>query len=100
MARAHESLHYQMDQYCDRAQAASQQLVHLSNQISALRVRYDRAVTAAQKPLRYNYRLRLTVLENLRMKMYQYMCQQATKMKEIEEQLSDTAQSDAEQQQQ
>ena len=76
------SMQYQIDQYCDRAHVASQQLVHINNQISALTVRCNRAAAMARKPLSYNYtcRLRLNVLENWRNKIYQYMCDQTRKM--------------------
>ena len=81
------SMQYQIDQYCDRAHVASQQLVHINNQISALTVRCNRAAAMARKPLSYNYRLRLNVLENLRNKIYQYMCDQARKMQQLEDQV-------------
>ena len=81
------SLQYQMEKCSYRVHTASKQLVHISNQVSALTVRYGRAEAATQKPICYNYRLRITILEKLRVKIYQYMCQQVNKMKVIEEKL-------------
>ena len=47
------SVQYQIDQYCDRAHVASQQLVHINNQISALTVHCNRAAAMASVTARY-----------------------------------------------
>ena len=78
----------QIDQCRHKVKVASRQVVHITNQMAAVNVRYNRAKDAgvSQYGICYNLRLRLTILKRLKAKMSQYKLEQEMKMSDTYQQ--------------
>ena len=66
-------------------QNACAQVLLLNNMVQELQTRYDRAVQDNRRQYRYTLRLRLCTVEGLRNMYYEYACQSADEIEELEE---------------
>ena len=66
---------------------ACAQIVLLNNKIIAARTRYQRALQVRRQSFRYNYRMRLTVLENARNYTHDYAGEKCTEIEDLQEKL-------------
>ena len=83
-----DHLEFQYDLFYARFQKSLKQLLLLTNWMSVLQVRCTRAGEAGQISIRYNLRLKLSVLEGLRASMYDYSCRQADSLDHIQQRLT------------
>lgn len=65
---------------------ACQQLILLNNQIDGIQVRYDRAAKHSGRVAKYNYRIKLCVVEGVRNMFYEYAVRLADKIDDLRRQ--------------
>lgn len=64
---------------------ARQQIQLLNNKIHDIQGRYDQAYKADSRSFRYTYRLQLSTLEGIRNAFYEYACQRADDLEELQQ---------------
>ncbi len=66
---------------------ACRQIRLLNHRIEDTQLRYDRAHSADRRSFRYTLRLQLATLEGMRNMFYEYACQRADDLEEMQERL-------------
>ena len=68
-----------------RFQRACRQLVMLNNRLEDLNTQYRRCPRNNRRGLRYGVRLQLSTVEGLRNMFYEYACQRADELEEMQQ---------------
>ena len=82
----HHLLH-QLRELNKKFRLACKQVVLMNNEIEYLQTRYNRAVTGGNRSFRYFHRLKISTLEGVRNKFYDYASQHADKLDALHAQL-------------